>query len=457
MQTVEKTTKVTVVIIEDKKVTAREIKYEIKMELKLHNYSISCLIVDTYEQFSKVQQEEDNLIFIVDINLGGNRKTEGLKILEHIQNEGSKSSPIVFTATDSAKMQQNCTNLGVKEDHFVPKGEINISLGRIIKLIREDIKEFFDGDEDLKLNVKTTKKKKDKKKGDQEKDPMIKYEKIYILTELEKLYTALSFNGKLAINKLLLSPFKDGHSHYSTDGKIFQAYASNEDVEEIVNSKTKLKLYQKWNEDFYELEHLIIEKSNKKIFDLKIASYQELKDILFDPNINPIKDNNPNIANLSEVFIAQRLFEFYIRADEETRIDIIELTKSLLDKDLGTMEFSTALWEWTTRNKTGKAEETNNKLQKIYKNGLTEIYNVFYCEIEELYESDGIAEVVVTSVENLKNRFVRGFDLKMLAKYGIRNLKAAFKLIIYENLSRPGKISFIEPIPRQTYIQKTST
>ena len=133
--------KIDIIIIEDEKVVAEEIRYELESRLESFNVRGTFKILDTYEKFLLIPLSASQQ-FIIDINLGSGREREGLKIIEIIFRNNPDARVIVFTAYNSirAKVQ----TLGVKNSNFIPKAEFEDSLNQMFKLIEENLSSFPD-------------------------------------------------------------------------------------------------------------------------------------------------------------------------------------------------------------------------------------------------------------------------------------------------------------------------
>lgn len=471
-KTIEKIIIQTIVVEDEDDIATYLLK---QLELKLHreSYEYKFIRASDIEEFTKVQRafSEDVLVinnYIIDINLEGYSKVEGLEVIKIINESEPKANPIVLTGSPNSR--EDCYKLGISEDRFLLKGQGDI-LTKITGFIDVDIHKIISDSDDLyssKLRTKVSKYKNElDPKGGIIIPPMIK-EKTYILSDLESVFNGIESNSsKLAILKLLLSPFSKGYSYYSTDNELIE-FNTTMDLEVLdkIKSDIQYSLEQVFNEENGFLEKIILEKEGENILDLAIPSsitpIEDIGEQLFgEENYLHLVKGESFIAQLVQTFFAKRLSELFITEDTGMRLKLIGLAEYIGKKGFTELEFTTLIWEWAISTGVDYPDSLKAEMEELKNKNLPEIKDIFYGSVETKNEKEGIVEVLLASIEDLKKSFVKAFDIKLFAQNGVSNPSSNFKLIIYNDRNNETDdvkpCYFIEPIPRKIYLQKLAT
>ncbi len=457
---------VKLVIVEDEKEIADAINDNIKLHERLGVPKLDYIHIASVVELRNLFGQNKGMPwqYIVDLRLNDRNTLAGIEALKLILSNDPSRKPIVYTAYGSRDNKDACIRAGILMDHFYQKRILVEDMEDIGSKIANQIQDDVRGKSENILpyqsvigitsgtiinTIETHIHLKDLV------DKGYEFHQLSVVEESHR-YAELSFHQQLFVCNSFLQRHRKGHSYFSVGIYLAEIYLETIEIDhEITKPQPDQLFVQYWTDP-----------DQGHIQGLHLFRNGTFSVRAFLPDLNAVRqfieawkvtgqDLNDLERDLCEYFASQRLFQLLIYNGAKSE-EVIDLVKQLNHKK-GQTEFITALWEWTTI-KTRDAVKTNIELATLYEAGFDRIDDIFYGQVEQVFEEDRIVETNIASVDKLTDVFPRAFDFDFLQEPGIRRRKACFKLIIYtpgkNNNSRPGRTHFVEPILQEAYHDK---
>lgn len=472
------------VIIEDEAPIARGLeRLKDRLERKLQDVKVDVETFGSKEEFDRLVQIDnlENTYFCIDINLGPTRERDGIKILESLKDKASNC--IIFTASDKPSNRAICKKYGiVDEDSFISKGVLDEDLNNIVAVLLKKIKR------NRKLNLTTSQSKSDVELApvDSIQQDLLNFmvmPKISITEHLNIKYFSVqsdlveyfgregaSINATIAICKHLLNTTRSGYNFYGLFDEVFEMdmlkLKSREGAITIIDGKddfdkesldnASLFISMGINPNTLNTERLYWKRSEDHDFtEINLSKREQFAETI-DEFITQRETYPTFIRILAELFISERLITFYYTKNETgKRFLLLQAIK--LKSGIGRFNFATSIWELVTYNDTRDTAATVLQLQPLTKALGIDIQKIFYCKITAEEEIDGarLFHTKVFSLENVSEVFPKTFDYDFLAKEGLTQVNACFKLILFFKSATEddpsGRTYFIEPMHSSNY------
>ncbi len=363
---------------------------------------------------------------IIDINLGPQRKTEGLDVIKALKDSyrGFGFFPIIYSANTDDEYKERFKKLGGDESHFIEK----LSSG-----------DGTQGDAKMLINCI----QKDLEKGTKEE----------LAPDSPHLLVA---NGKSK----------------KTSYQITGAYISSKELAEFNNKKTArsylfdfwthplksglnfLSLYQHLlsveikDELFFHVSDFIAQLADEDNVDGLIFQLQGKQGYVCIPDFETLENavgvvyeyiaEEDNLANrLIDYLMAQRMATLYIKGSEAEKSKITSFLDQLRFEE-SKLAFDCKIWE-------AKAKGELEALPEKSAFPTYPINDLYYGEVVEVEEVDARVRLETVSPAGEYVPFFKQFNLQALQYCGIFNENARFKLVMYQTERGGGYL--VLPVP----------
>lgn len=428
-----------IMIVEDSPIIAEALENQLNVVKRANGHCIipGRLRSVNFEEFRRnIEKIPDDKLslnsIIVDINLGYNRRTEGLEVLRLIDKKYPKlNNRIVYTGNGDHK--EECEELGVSGESFKVKGVLEEDIEDIGKIIEGGFKQAYQQGElpkSEKLLVT---------KGNT--DHNYTYTENYIA---DKDFIKLNKEERSLVFNFLVHEMNPDFNIFSMGDRnwFFQS-------PETSKSKNGVLLFkQEINQKTRVVEGIQLQLKGESIY-LRLPDFETIEKSI--PTIREYVDKYDHIlSRFVEFFWVKRLSDLFGAVDDEKIIqkkkldrktEIIQLASQLRYQENKTA-FIFGVWDYL-----GKLEEKDRKKQLPLLQSFCnwEFSELFYCEIEEL--NPPIASVSFKSAEDNDILFYRNFPLQTLQKYGLMHLHERFKFYSFSETEPFRETYTLLPLP----------
>jgi len=361
---------------------------------------------------------------IIDLNLGKHREKDGFEVVKIFNGYHQKGIPIIYSANTRDENKAQFIKLGGDDEHFIEK----LSSGRGLR-----------GDAEILIN--------------RIKEDMEKRAKDEAIATFPHLLVA---NGK----------------HKELEQKIFGAYVSGINLEQITAYRpVRGYLFDFWTHLLNVGTHFLSIRNNNWDFEIQntlsydsgdfiaqICTTDAVIGIVFQlqskrvyiciPDIETLENakaivydyigDEDNFSNrLIDYLMAQRMLALYIKGSRIEQKKIMEFAP-VLKYEESQIAFDCGLWE-------AKATNVIDHLPEKAAHPTFQINDLFYCEVEELEETEALIRLDTVEPKGESVPVFRNFNLQALQNCGIYNRNAQFKLALYNTGNGGGYL--LLPIP----------
>ncbi len=417
-----------VVIVEDILETAEHLRNFLKKNMVSFLPYQECELVE-FVLISEIEEIDEKVfhlnsekrLFIIDINLGARRETEGLEFIELLHKKKNlNAAKIVYSAnTDIIS-----NDLKSKVDKIIKKSNYRENYNEILKALEN----YFTGQPIVQIDDEIGQNNSDSE-NNPPMNPLLQIPRFQTHTlsilKNNKPYDELNFIQKRFICQNLLQRPSLELTSVLLDDLDWDLFTDDTESEELSGH-----IIQHWQVDTDMLEVITLEDIGDTSEQFAFKNIEAIESFLQQKKTKKSFSTTILGRDLVQYFIAQRLAQFYYNEENQ---DVPRLLQSLnkLHPKIGIPFFVTKIWEWTTLKDTEDIKTTNQNLQSLYEYCPFEIQNIVYGKVEFSDQEEGIVEATLSSISDIHNYFSRELNYDLLAKSEVTQKGAYFKLIIY--------------------------